>query len=367
MVTRRIILRTALALAVTVAGVLGYLDVHGDFQRWSDNSALDGACDGLLDRDVVRGVLGSGEVEVHDRGDGDLVAKCQVDVDGGGSAEVSVLDTASVAGSRDSLYRANLSDVVSVPVGHGWSGLFGADMEDPKDSFDSPTEHATTSLVLDCVESSQVDGLSVTVRTKLRDATLDNPANRPQYARIATSTAARVSEKLGCGAKIGKDVRRLGLPVSEDEYEPLRTAGGTCSGIPTARGVSVATETDRGGAPYEICRLADADVSTRYILSARFGPYAQEAYADYQERSYGEGMPSPDIPSQQRDADGPVSWSTAKCPDGVALFTLQAAGDRGVDRKDTAESPGFAYERAALGAFAERSAEAHRCSAPAAL
>jgi len=54
------------------------------------------------------------------------------------------------------------------------------------------------------------------------------------------------------------------------------------------------------------------------------------------------------------------AWIVAKCPDGPALFTLRVADDR----DGAASSPGLAYERAALRAFAERSAKAHGCSVP---
>ncbi|MFF4057367.1 hypothetical protein ACFYZ8_12930 [Streptomyces sp. NPDC001668] len=360
---RRIVLRAVISLSVTAAGVLGYLYVHGDFQRWSDNSALDAACGGLLDRDVVRGVLGSGEVKVKETAEykryWDMVASCWVHVDGGGTAEIRVVDAASVGENVDSLYRADGSDDLAVPVGYGWSGVLGADLDEPED--------VTVSLVLDCAEGSKAAALSITVETSLPDVTMDDPANRPGYARIATSTAAKVSKKQECGAELGEPVRRLGLPVSEDSRKPLRAADGTCSGIPTAQGVSVATETDRGGAPYEICRLSDADARARYLLKARFGPYAQEMYSNYQVLSHGRVTPSPGVPAQQRAADGTISWTSAKCRDGFALFTLQPYAATDDDRKGIASTPGRAYERSALKVFAERSAKAHGCSAPAKL
>ncbi|MBA2944911.1 hypothetical protein [Streptomyces himalayensis] len=357
-------------MTATAVAVVGYLELHGDFQRWRDESALDSACNGLLDRNVVRDVLGPGSVEVEndeneERADRGLVG-CEVHVDGGGTAEVRILDTSYAGQSLDSLYTGPPGAELSVPVGHGWAGLFGAKPKyssDLSDSF-SADEDVTVSLVLECAEASSVKGLSVTVETTL-DKTIDNPANRPEFARIATSTAAKVSKTRHCGAELGRPVRSLGLPVNEDEYEPLGTAGGTCSGIPTAPGVSIATETDRGGAPYEICRLADADLSTRYVLEAEFGPYAEEAFVDYQEHDYGaEDLPSPDIPAHHRDGGGRVSWTTAKCSDGRALFTLQVAAGQDGGRKNTVSDPGLAYERAALRAFAERSAKAHGCSAP---
>jgi hypothetical protein len=375
MAVRWIILRAVAALAAAAVAIVGYLFVHGDFQRWRDESALDSACDGLLDRNVVRDVLGPGSVEVEDedrgtdedRGSTALVG-CEVDVDGGGSADIRILDTAYVGQILDSLYKGPPgAQALSVPVGHGWTGLFGAEPKtiggDP-DLFGADEDEAVTvSLVLECTKAGSAKGfLSVTVETRI-DKTLDNPANRPEYAKIATSTAAKVSKTRHCGAELGKPVRSLDLPVTEDEYKPLGTADGTCSGISTAQGVSIARETARGGAPYEVCWLSDADFTTRYVLAAVFGPYAQEQFVAYQE--YGEqDTPYPDTPAHHRDTGGRVSWTTAKCSDGRALFTLQPAADQDDNRKNTASNPDFAYERAALRAFAERSAKAHGCSAP---
>ncbi|KUN98549.1 hypothetical protein [Streptomyces caeruleatus] len=364
MAVKRIVLRAVIALTATAVGVLGYLYAHGDLQRWQDESALDGACDGLLDRNVVRDVLGPGAVEVEsdDRAGAGLVG-CQVRVDGGGAAEVHVLDTASAGDGWNSLYTGPRGETLSVPVGHGWAGLFGAEPKRVTGSLDADEdEDVTVSLLLRCAGTASVKGLSVTVETRL-DKTLDDPANRPEFARIATSTAAKASKTRHCGAQLGRPVRSLGLPVKEDAYEPLGTAAGTCSGIPTARGVAVATETDRGNAPYEVCRLSDADLDTRYVLEAEFGPYAQEEFARNQEYGREDG-PSPDVPAHHRDADGGVSWTTAKCADGTALFTLHVADERNDNRGNTASNPDLAYERTALRAFAEHSAQAHGCSAP---
>ncbi|MDF3141211.1 MULTISPECIES: hypothetical protein [unclassified Streptomyces] len=43
---------------------------------------------------------------------------------------------------------------------------------------------------------------------------------------------------------------------------------------------------------------------------------------------------------------------------------MHVAAERDDNPKNTVSNPGFAYERAALRAFAERSAKAHGCSAP---
>ncbi|WP_405689847.1 hypothetical protein [Streptomyces sp. NBC_00057] len=365
MAVRRIVLRAVAAPVAAAVAVAGYLLVHGDFQRWSDESALDGACDGLLDRNAVRGVLGPGAVEVEQEGSGAGLVGCEVHVQDGGTAEIRILDTAQVGQRLDSLYTGSPS-ALAVPVGHGWTGLFGADPDTlgETDPFRaSEDEKVTTGLVLECTKESSAKGLSVTVETTL-DKTLDDPAERPEFAEIATSTAAKASKARHCGAKLGKPVSSLDLPVNEDEYKPLGTADGTCSGIPAARGMAIVTETARGGAPHETCRLADAGHRTRYVLEADYGPYAQEQLLRYEEEHY-EGTPNSDTPAHHRDRDGRMSWTTAKCPGGQALFTLQPSSERGENRTYPRDDADLAYETAALKAFAERSAKAHGCSAPA--
>jgi hypothetical protein len=367
MAVRRIVLRVVATLAAAAVAVAGFLFVHGDFQRWEDESALDGACNGLLDRDVVRDVLGPGAVDVENTERTDMgLVRCEVQIDGGGSADIRVLDTAYVGRDRlDSLYTGPPGEAaLSVPVGQGWTGLFGARPKHVGDPFDTDeAEDVTVSLVLGCAGAGRTKGLSVTVETTL-DKTLDDPANRPEFARIATSTASKASTARRCGARLGQPVRSLGLPVNETEYRPLGTADGTCSGINADQGVSVAIETERGGAPYEMCRLAGVDLGMRYVLVARFGPYAQEEFAHNQEYD-GEDVPSPDTPAHDRRPGDRTGWTTAKCSDGQALFTLQAAGGRNGDEPgETVSSSELAYERAALRAFAERSGKAHGCSAP---
>ncbi|WP_338702809.1 hypothetical protein V2W30_36090 [Streptomyces sp. Q6] len=357
-VTRTVRVAIGAPLAVVVL-VAGFLLFHGDFQRWRDDAALDEACGGLLDRDAVRDVLGSGAVEVDERGGG--VAHCRVAVHG--SAEILVEDTTRAGGSETGGYFGHAtSSVLPVPVGHGWSGLFWTGARDARPG-DGPAAsvEAGVALVLPCTGGRS---LSVTVTSTL-DGTLDDPANRPAYARIATTTAAEAARARGCEAELGDPIRSLDLPVlADDEYEPLRTASGTCAGVPGTRTLTRATETARNGAPYEVCRLTGTGTEST-VLTADYGAYAQRRYAEY-ERSYDDEVPAADRPAHLRTSERGSTWTTAECPDGTALFELSSLDER-TAKKRSPTSVELSAERAALTAFAARSAKAHACEPPHAL
>ncbi len=371
MAVKRIALRGVAALAAVAVVIAGFLLVHGDFQRWYGNAKLDDACDGLLDGNAVRAVLGDGSVDIDDEQRDPGMVGCTVHVSDDKSSKITIVDTTHLQEPLDWLYGSRGEDTLAVPLGYGWAGLFGAQPDtfgsDSDPLFPGEDEDMTASLVLRCAGTSKITSVYVSVVTTL-DSTLDDPGNRPQFTRIATSTAAEVSKAWDCAAKLGKPVHSLGLPVRQDEYRPLGEADGTCSGISAARDVTIATETARAGAPHETCRLSGADRQGGYVLDADFGPYAQGQFLDYEEKLgiYGE-PPSADIPAHLRDHADEMSWTTAKCPEGLALFTLRPAQDRDEEHESTRKHANLAYERATLKAFAERSAKSHGCAAPATL
>ncbi|WP_199545856.1 hypothetical protein [Streptomyces sp. N35] len=278
-------------------------------------------------------------------------------IGGGGKADVRVADETATGVAGFEPFLGGREHALAVPVGNGWSGLFGAAGGDGDE-----TEGVTTSLALHCT-AGDAKTLMVTVRADFTDARpLDDPASRPAYARIAEATARKVSEVRGCEAELGDRVRSLPLPVREDEYKPLAEADGTCAGIEAVRGVRTALETARDGAPYERCRLLGVDGLRRYGLEASFGTYA-ESFFRGNRQSYEEDLPTGEDPAHHRGREEGVSWTTAKCPEGTALFTLAAYGRH--DEKGSALVSGdLAQERAALKIFAERSAQAHGCQAP---
>ncbi|MFI0729886.1 hypothetical protein ACH4S9_12740 [Streptomyces sp. NPDC021225] len=344
----------------------------------SDDRALDAACDGVLAADEVRAVLGDGEISVSNRTkgtfDADLEAdrkseegvantlsvQCEVKGDGKGRVKVTIAGAPrphtryGLAGTYTSVPGGS---TLAVPLGHGWSGLFGTANERPDGREDGK---ATTAVLLDCVKGGT--SLLITVETELIGVTLDDPAARPDYVRTATATAEAANDHWGCGARLGKPVDTVGLPVNEDEYEPLLGADGTCEGVPTASrsAVSTARETARDRAPRESCALGARDGSPRYRLDAYYGPYAEEARAEY---SADRGLDGPNPSEEPSGRLGQSAyWASASCPDNAedALFLVRADSTKDNTRRE----PDLSYERAALKAFAEASARSHGCGAP---
>ncbi|WP_431775827.1 hypothetical protein [Streptomyces cucumeris] len=357
----------AVAVALTaLAGVIVWFAGSGD-------RALDEACDGVLPVDDVRAVLGDGDVEVTNRTEGSfdgtgrsgrgnsLSVRCEVKAEGTGSLTVSIAGSPRPEDEygEGELYAAvPARDTLPVPLGHGWSGLFATDSARLGDGEDG---EATTAVLLPCAKGG--DSLLITVDTVLgRDITLDDPAARPDFVRTATATAEAADDHWDCGARLGKPVHGVDLPVNEDEYEPLIGAEGTCAGVPTAArsAVSTARETAREGAPREICALGARDGSPRYRLEAYYGPYAEDARSQFTRDYDYENVTPAEKPAGRLGRS--AYWAGATCPRGAesALYLIRADDADG----DARRSPDLSYERAALKAFATRSAAHHGCEAP---
>ncbi|NBE53526.1 hypothetical protein [Streptomyces boluensis] len=159
-------------------------------------------------------------------------------------------------------------------------------------------------------------------------------------------------------------MRRLALPVRPDAYGPLRTADGTCAGVPAGRAAGMGLETARDGAPHERCLLTTAEGEPRTELTASFGPYARAEFRGVDDREP-DDQPSAELPFHRRGKDDLQGWTTAKCPDGLALFTVNPVSTGPVEEGVRRPAPDLAQEHAALKEFATRAAEAHGCSAPA--
>ncbi|MCQ8191424.1 hypothetical protein [Streptomyces rugosispiralis] len=375
----RLRIRALVAVAVALAAVTGaFVWFAGGADR-----ALKGACDGVLPVGEVRAVLGDDtELDVTNRTEGSFGRKAdsaaKSDKNGAGranslsvhcriTAEATGHIAVSIAGSPrpraeygyDDLYPAvPARRTLPVPLGHGWSGLFATDTTRLDDEEDGT---ATTAVLLDCARRG--DSLLITVETALRGATtLDDPAVRPDFVRTATATAEAANDHWGCHAPLGKPVRTVGLPVNEDEYEPLLGAEGTCAAVPTASrsAVSTARETARDRAPREACVLGTRDGSPLYRLEAYYGPYAEDARSQYIRDYDYENVTPAEKPAGRLGQS--AYWAGAGCPRGAesALYLIRADAADG----ETRRRPDLAYERAALAAFATASAEHHGCAAP---
>ncbi|MEU8822870.1 hypothetical protein [Streptomyces sp. NPDC048636] len=362
-------LRALAAVAVALAALAGVI-------LWfagSEDRALDEACDGVLPVGEVRAVLGDGDMEITNRTEGSfdgagesergnsLSVRCEVRSEGTGRLTVTIAGAPrpSAEHGKAELYAAVPSrHTLPVPLGHGWSGLFATDSARLGDGEDGG---ATTAVLLPCAKGG--DSLLITVASVLgRDVTLDNPAGRPGFIRTATATAEAANDHWDCGARLGTPVREVDLPVNEDEYEPLIGAKGTCAGVPTAArsAVSTARETARADAPRETCALGARDGSPRYRLDAYYGPYAEDARAQFTHDYDYENVTPAEKPAGRLGRS--AYWAGATCPKGAAsaLYLIRADDADG----DARRSPDLGYERAALKAFATRSAAHHGCAAP---
>ncbi|WP_410538046.1 hypothetical protein [Streptomyces sp. KL2] len=239
-----------------------------------------------------------------------------------------------------------------VPLPGGWTGFLSA--------RDAPYEdRGTAAVFLDCAGDRR--DLLVTVSVRVGDTGLGDPAHRIRIGRLATATARNAAQQWGCEARFGERPRTVPLPVAEDV--PLGEADGTCEGVP-ARGRTFARawESDRGGAPQEVCSVGNSGGTPLYSLRAFYGPYATSARVALGKRySFEKTIPGR-TPSGTLPDGG--LWATAACPapfaGETALFTIEPLG-REREKSTRGEQ---AYERAALKAFAEASAEHHGCSAP---
>ncbi|MFJ2343017.1 hypothetical protein [Streptomyces antimycoticus] len=378
--TRRRV-RALAAVAVALAALTGAIVWFAG----SEDRALDGACDGVLPVGEVRTVLGEdAALDVTNRTEGafgdkaaksggrtaksggkranNLSVRCRIAAEGTGHIAVTIAGSPRPRAEYGygELYAAvPASHTLPVPLGNGWSGLFATDTARLGDAEDGT---ATTAVLLDCARRG--DSLLITVETALRGATttLDDPAVRPDFVRTATATAEAANDHWGCGARLGTPVRTVGLPVNEDEYEPLLGAKGTCAAVPTASrsAVSTARETARDRAPRESCVLGTRDGSPLYRLEAYYGPYAEDARSQYTRDYDYENVTPAEKPAGRLGQS--AYWAGATCPRGAesALYLIRAADADG----ETRRRPDLAYERAALAAFAAASATHHGCAAP---
>ncbi|WP_327353354.1 hypothetical protein [Streptomyces sp. NBC_01304] len=363
--------RLAVVVCALVLAAGGWL-VFGGGSPQAD--AFDDACEGVVAQRETKAVLGAGvqadeDEEAFSEGSldgskGTLQVGCDLVGEAPHVGEVSVdiyavptpkYERADQAGGRG-LY-GDLNTSRSVPLGRGWHGVFAEEA----DGDDAVATH----VLLDCRKGR--NDLLVKVKVELEESTTDNPDRRTAFARIATATAANASEHWRCDAPLGTRLRTVAQPVNEDEHIALAGADGTCAGVPVrSRDVTRAWESARAGAPAEVCEVGDVLGEQRFRLSARYGPYAEAERYGAEQDDYDYEEPTPFQGAKGKLREG--YWGTAKCPGSAGSATFAVLDSTGWDRESAARGDytkaDQTYARAALKAFATRSAKAHGCKAP---
>ncbi|MFI6288212.1 hypothetical protein ACIBCM_26285 [Streptomyces sp. NPDC051018] len=346
----------AVAVLVLLAPLAAWFALGGELpDGWLEDRALDGACDGLLPVRETRDALGPGELaekreEIRAEGglrdpESSLYVRCvitRIARDGGehpdreGSIEVAVHGVPTLEADRDrrdgSLYGDADADR-PVPLGHGWTGYF-----DGYGREDTAWARASAAVLLDCRDGPA--DLLITVDGDVEGTAVDNPADRVRLVRIATATAVGSAERHGCDAPLGRVPDGVPLPVGEDEDVEPSAAAGTCVGVPAFEGARV-WESPRGATPREHCEIGRDERSEAYELDAYYGPYAEDMRLRMSTGTEYEG----------------AYTTSAVCPSGdePALYVVRMR--HGPDGSQ-------AYQRAALKAFAVRSARERGCTVP---
>ncbi|TXS35232.1 hypothetical protein [Streptomyces sp. t39] len=329
-VIRRPALYVALTLTLVAVAGCGWYQFSDTGKRWRYEDALAGYCRGLIpsaESAVLTGYdTGRGlPLDAHRGGPGGFEF-CRVGPNALTIAKIpaSARDDDGPRGAFDNLWPQR-TGTLPLPLGGGWHGY---------------TNRRSAAVVLRCADQNA----SVVVGSAAGGSVVAGSAT----ARLVTATAVRAAERWDCDAEAGG-------PLPDDYAEPQEKsrfeAEGTCAGIPLRDRDDVdwikETTASPATAPLERCVLGEAQTESRtelFTLDAYFGPFAQS----FEETAPGTGA----------EAGGSRGsfWATAACPgDRVrARFAVTTAAH--------AEQGGDAFARAALSAFAERSARQHGCT-----
>ncbi|MFD7643432.1 hypothetical protein ACFV4P_22570 [Kitasatospora sp. NPDC059795] len=331
-----------LGVVLLVVGVPSGWYFGGGYDRWQDGRSLQGLCGGTLDTAEVKDLLdGAGRLRGYEISPVGWLANCGLTTpDRYGSLLVDVAwDTPR---AYDALFKLRRTRVVRaegvpvVPVGAGWAGVMSAGGDG--------REHLVLALACTGKEAGRQLVVSLTADpTRDPDGPKDDFASAEQRARlgrIGARTAQRANDIWGCGAQLGGKIEQVPGRADIVTAQPGK-ATGTCAGVAGQVRESPAD----GTAPIEDCAvlMPDDPKTVGLRLSAYYPPFDLQA-------KDGVGLARG---SNEPGVDGSLSWATAKCPGGTAVYL----GNR--------LEPTTASARDALAAFARHSAERHGCSAPA--
>ncbi|MCX5111745.1 hypothetical protein OOK13_25005 [Streptomyces sp. NBC_00378] len=328
---KKSVIAAATAAAVLAAGG-SIVYATGTYDDWRDTRALDDACRGMVDASEVQKVLGADRVSGKKSGG----AGCLAYDPGGTKVRVAI----SVQRGRDAEWIKTNSDMfltkhpaeMLVPVGRGWPALVSAGT--------SAGPYATA--FLPCGKGADNDLVLNLTATRAESAG-STQDRRDGMAVLVTRALDAAAKEQGCAQHDSSKVHS----APSDAFKDLTKAGtatGTCQGINSPSYESAADT----AAPIEQCLTANAAGVSTFRLAAYYGPYTNAPRRN--------PFRSPDDYVGTSGSNEGKSWTTASCPTGTALYTLEP-----VDSHATAG----AGERRALLSFAARSAERHGCGTPA--
>ncbi|MFB7547413.1 hypothetical protein [Streptomyces sp. NPDC056154] len=321
---------TAVAVLVTGGGAVY---AKGAYDGWRDGRALEAGCGGLVDSAEMKSALGAERVS----GKGTAGGGCRAFDPGATKASVTISlqsgpEPESVVAHTERILARDTAGLL-VPVGGGRPALVsaGSDSESYATAFLPCGKGADDDLVL-----------SLTAVHARPAGTLQE--RRDDLAALVTRAVEWVAERHHCALPgIGK---AKGVPSGA--FEKLKKSGeatGTCLGI---RLPAYEAEAD-GAAPIEQCLLAGPDGKQTFRIAAYYGPYPNAPRHD--------PFRSPYDYVGRSGSNGERSWTTASCPTGEALYTLEPI---------RSHTTAWDRERTALRVFAAESAKRHGCGAPAA-
>ncbi|MCH0558909.1 hypothetical protein [Streptomyces sp. MUM 16J] len=303
----------------------------GIYDDWRDTRALDDACRGLVDAGEVQKALGADRVTGKDTGGagcraydpGDTKVSLTISVQRGQDAESIRLDT-------DEILAHDPAEML-VPVGRGWPALVSAG---------SGTDAYATAF-LPCGKGAD-DDLVLSLTATRAPSTGSVQEQRDGMTVLVTRALKQAAAQKKCALPHTDTVHS----APSGAFEQLKKAGaatGTCKGINTY-GYEAEADT---AAPVEQCLLANAAGTPTFRLAAYYGPYINAPRRNPWRNPY-------DYVGASGANDG-KSWTTASCPTGTALYTLEPLASH---------ATASASERQALVTFAAQSAKRHGCSAP---
>ncbi|MCX4823437.1 hypothetical protein OG883_26870 [Streptomyces sp. NBC_01142] len=330
---RKAMISAAVVLGLAVAGG-GIAYGTGAYDEWQDGRSLSSACDGLLDGEQAKDLLGAERLRGKEAG----WNGCTAFEPGRGKASMVVRvqqgsDSARML-SQLARIETHWSGQLVGPVGGGWPAVI------------SPRGYlAYAGAYLPCGKGPG-DDLIVSIAAH-RDASVpsfDDRTQQTRLARIVTQTLTKAAEKQGCELPDGADVSQ----APDGTFKTLKRAAetkGTCRGTGSA-GYEAAAD---GAAPIEDCLLADAQGKKLFRLAAYYGPYVKSARL--------ETLRGKTYLGRSGGSQG-VYWTTVSCPSGDALYAIEPLDDG--ERFATADPE---LERRALKVFAAGSAQRHGCGA----